>query len=102
MDTQLKGRTAIVTGASSGIGRATAKSLALEGVRVAIVARREELLVKLADEIVAAGGPRPEVIAMDVMQPDAPKRIAKDAESRLGSVDILVNCAGGSRFLPID
>ena len=102
MDTQLKGRTAIVTGASSGIGRATAKSLALEGVRVAIVARREELLVKLADEIVAAGGPRPEVVAMDVMQPDAPKRIAKDAESRLGSVDILVNCAGGSRFLPID
>jgi 3-oxoacyl-[acyl-carrier protein] reductase len=102
MDTQLKGRTAIVTGASAGIGRACAKALALEGVHVAIVARREELLVKLADEIAAAGGVRPEVIAIDVMLPDAPRTIAKEAETRLGRVDILVNCAGGSRFLPID
>lgn len=102
MDTQLKGRTALVTGASVGIGRATAKALALEGVRVAVVARRGELLMKLADEVTAAGGTRIAVIPADVMQPDAPASIARQAQEKLGQIDILVNCAGGSRFLPID
>ena len=54
MDTQLTGKTALVTGASSGIGRACAKALALEGVQVAVVARRGELLEALAAEIEAA------------------------------------------------
>ena len=54
MDTQLTGKTALVTGASSGIGRACAKALALEGVQVTVVARRGELLEALAAEIEAA------------------------------------------------
>ena len=53
METQLKGKAALVTGASTGIGRAAAQALAREGVRVAVVARRDELLEKLSDEIAA-------------------------------------------------
>ena len=66
MQTNLKGRTAVVTGASMGIGRACAKALAAEGVHLAIVARRTELLDQLADEIVKAGGKRPVIITCDV------------------------------------
>ena len=62
---QLKGKLAVVTGASSGIGAATARRLAAEGVRVAIVARREERLQSLADEIEQAGG-QAQVLAADL------------------------------------
>ncbi|MCF6406428.1 SDR family NAD(P)-dependent oxidoreductase [Chitinophaga filiformis] len=55
MDLYLKGKTAIVSGASQGIGRAIAKELAMEGVKVFATARNEELLNNLKDEIVAAG-----------------------------------------------
>lgn len=102
MDLQLKGKTALVTGASMGIGRAIAKGLAAEGVKVSITARRGQLLEKLADEIVAAGGPRPHVAVVDIMEQDSPQRLAQAALAGLGQVDILVNCAGGSRPLPID
>ena len=102
MDLQLQGRTALVTGASSGIGRAIARTLAGEGARLAVVARRQELLETLAEEIVAAGAPRPAIIPMDVMLPDAPLRIRDAAVAALDSVDILVNCAGASTPLPVD
>jgi 3-oxoacyl-[acyl-carrier protein] reductase len=102
MHTELAGRTALITGASVGIGRACAKALALEGVHVAIAARRKALLDELAEEIVAAGKARPVTIAIDVMQTDAARTIAEAAERGLGRVDILVNSAGGSRPLPID
>jgi 3-oxoacyl-[acyl-carrier protein] reductase len=102
MDLQLHGRTALVTGASMGIGRAIARSLAGEGVRTAIVARRRNLLEELAEEIVQAQGPRPAILAFDLMEEGAPQRIAAAATAALGTIDILVNCAGGSRPLPID
>jgi len=59
MDLLLNGKTALVTGASQGIGRACAKALAAEGVQTAIAARREELLNDVANEIADAGHLRP-------------------------------------------
>ena len=97
MDLDLKGRTALVTGASSGIGRGIALALGREGARVAITARRKDLLEELADAIVAASGPRPVVITCDLLDADAPKRISSAALQTLGPIDILVNNAGGSR-----
>jgi 3-oxoacyl-[acyl-carrier protein] reductase len=97
MDLQLHDKTALVTGASVGIGRGIAKALAAEGVRVAITARRADKLQELAAEIVAAGGQPPVVIEQDMYAPDAAQRIAAAALQALGAVDILVNNAGGSR-----
>jgi 3-oxoacyl-[acyl-carrier protein] reductase len=100
MDLQLKGRRALVTGASAGIGRGIARALAAEGVRVALSARRVDKLKELADEIVAAGGAAPVLIGQDMLEDDAARRIAdaaQDPVNGLGGVDILVNNAGGSR-----
>jgi 3-oxoacyl-[acyl-carrier protein] reductase len=101
MDLQLKSRTAVVTGASVGIGRAVARGLAREGVRVAAVARRRDLLEQLAAEARSEGGEIVPVI-QDIMQEGAAKSLAASAMAELGHVDILVNNAGGSRPLPID
>ena len=97
MDLQLKDKTALVTGASVGIGRSIALALAAEGVRVAITARRVDKLRELADEIVAAGGHAPVLIEQDMVADDAAQRLAQAAIAGLGHVDILVNNAGGSR-----
>ncbi|HRD75248.1 MAG TPA: SDR family oxidoreductase [Hyphomicrobiaceae bacterium] len=97
MDLAIKGKAALVTGASTGIGRGIALALGREGVRLAITARRGELLSEVAREIEAAGAPPPVTIVQDVMAEDAPLRIAKAAVAGLGGVDILVNNAGGSR-----
>ena len=97
MDLQLHDRTALVTGASVGIGRGIAAALAAEGVRVAITARRVDKLHALRDEIVAAGGPEPVLIEQDMYAEEAPARVAAAAQAGLGHVDILVNNAGGSR-----
>jgi 3-oxoacyl-[acyl-carrier protein] reductase len=103
MDLQLTGKTALVTGASMGIGRAIAKGLAAEGVKICIAARRKPLLEELAKEIVAAGGARPAIVEIDMMEPGAPEKLARAAQQALGSVEILVNSAGGSKpALPID
>jgi 3-oxoacyl-[acyl-carrier protein] reductase len=97
MDLQLTGRTALVTGASVGIGRGIALALAAEGVRVALSARRAEKLREVTAEIVAAGGAEPVLIEQDMYADDAARRIADAAVAGLGRVDILVNNAGGSR-----
>ena len=102
MDLELKGRTCLVTGASKGIGRGTAKVMAAEGCRVAVLARRKKLLDELADEIAAAGAERPVVIEADVTRRDAPKRIRDRVLKALGPIDILVNSAGGSRSVKWD
>jgi 3-oxoacyl-[acyl-carrier protein] reductase len=102
MDLDLKSRTAVVTGASVGIGRAIAKALAKEGVRVLAVARRDDLLDKLAQEVQATGQGTVIPLAQDIMQPDAAQKLATAAIAELGHVGILVNNAGGSRPLPVD
>lgn len=97
MDLQLNRKTALVTGASQGIGRAIAKSLAAEGVQTAIAARRGELLNELANDIAAAGHLRPIVIPHDIMAVDGPESLGAKALDALGTIDILINSAGGSR-----
>jgi 3-oxoacyl-[acyl-carrier protein] reductase len=97
MDLGLAGKTALVTGASMGIGRGIAKALGAEGVRLALVARRVNLLEEVAGEITAAGGAAPVLIQQDFMADDAPDQIATKALAGLGAVDILINNAGGSR-----
>ncbi|MBS0528775.1 MAG: SDR family oxidoreductase [Proteobacteria bacterium] len=102
MDLDLKSRTAVVTGASIGIGRAIAKGLAREGVRVVAVARRQDLLETLAQEVQALGNGAVIPVTQDMMQDDAAATLATRATAELGRVDILVNNAGGSRPLPVD
>ena len=102
MDLGISGRTALVTGASIGIGRGIALALAAEGVRLAVVARRRTLLEELAAEIGATGGAPPVVIECDLMREDAAAHIADAALAGLGSVEILVNNAGGSRKFTLD
>jgi 3-oxoacyl-[acyl-carrier protein] reductase len=97
MDLRLNGRTCLVTGASRGIGRGAAKVLAAEGCRVAVVARRENLLEELSDEIESVGLEAPVIIAEDLTSPGAPERIRERVVAAFGSLDILVNNAGGSR-----
>lgn len=100
MDLQLAEKTALVTGASQGIGRTIAKGLAREGAHVAIVARRKHLLDELAQEIKSAGGRQPVVLEADLYNPETPERLAAAAQQQLGRVDILINAAGGSRPIP--
>ena len=97
MDLELSGRTALVTGASSGIGYGIALALGREEVRVAVTARRTDRLQQLSAEIVQAGGPPAVVISADLMEETAASSIAAAALEGLGSVNILVNNAGGSR-----
>ena len=97
MDMQLKGRTALVTGASAGIGRGIALALAGEGVKLALTARRVDRLREVAAEITAAGGPAPVLVEQDMYAEDAAQRLASEAVKGLGRVDILINNAGGSR-----
>jgi 3-oxoacyl-[acyl-carrier protein] reductase len=97
MDLKLAGKTALVTGASTGIGRGIALALGAEGVKLAIAARRRNLLEEVAHAIVALGGVQPIIIDCDMLHDDAPGLIARAALDGLGSVDILVNNAGGSR-----
>ena len=97
MELHLKDRTALITGASSGIGNGIARSLAREGVRIAITARRPELLEQLAQEISDSGAVRPVVLAGDITHAEDAARIVHSATQALGALDILVNNAGGSR-----
>jgi 3-oxoacyl-[acyl-carrier protein] reductase len=98
----INGKTALVTGASTGIGRGIALALAAEGARLAIVARRRPLLETLVAEIEGAGGTAPVLIEQDVLRDEAPRTIAAAALDGLGAVDILVNNAGGSRPFALD
>jgi len=104
MDLGLKGKVAVVTGGTEGIGKATALKLAQEGAKVAICARRAELLDRTAGEIGKTGA---EVLAVaaDMSKPADIERFMKAVIERFGRLDILVNNAGTSargKFLEVD
>lgn len=90
---EIHGSRAIVTGASSGIGRAVSLELAHRGAEVVVVARREDRLGQLADEIRAAGV-RVEVVAGDITDPATRQKAVDSARSSFGGLDILINNAG--------
>jgi NAD(P)-dependent dehydrogenase (short-subunit alcohol dehydrogenase family) len=95
----LGGRTALVTGASSGLGRHFAKTLAAHGAAVAAAARRTDRLEALVAEITAAGG-RAVAVAMDVTQGESIRAGFGTAAAALGPVDLVVNNAGISITKP--
>jgi 3-oxoacyl-[acyl-carrier protein] reductase len=97
MDLGLAGRCAVVTGASRGIGLATARALCAEGARVLMVARHEENL-----EAAAKGLDNGDWLAIDITQPDAGQLVAACAREQLGGLDILVNNAGTSAARPAE
>jgi NADP-dependent 3-hydroxy acid dehydrogenase YdfG len=93
VSTPLAGRVAVVTGASSGIGEATARRLAASGAKVAVLARRADRLEKLVNEIEQAGGTAL-ALAVDVTDASAVRAAAQRVASELGTVDLLFNNAG--------
>lgn len=93
MDLQLKGRVAVVTGGSLGIGRAVSEALAAEGVRVAIVARSREALEKAAREIMATSGVEVLPVVADVSSTEQVQAMMDQVAAHFGRIDILVNGA---------
>ncbi len=89
----LTARTALITGASAGIGAALARNLADKGVRVALAARREDALRKVADGITAAGG-QADVVTMDVSDPEAVQAAMLRADDAMGGIDLVIANAG--------
>ena len=98
MDLSLGGRSALVTGASMGIGRGIAAALAREGARLAVVARRRHLLQDLEKELET----KLVIIECDLLHEGSAEKIAQAALEGLGSVEILVNNAGGSRRFTLE
>jgi NAD(P)-dependent dehydrogenase (short-subunit alcohol dehydrogenase family) len=93
MDLELKGKAAIVTGGSRGIGKAIARELAREGVEVAIVARNGEALAASAKELAEETGGRILPVVTDTGDNEAVKAMVRRAADEFGHLDILVNCA---------
>jgi len=102
VDLALKGRTALVGGASQGIGYAIARLLAAEGARVAMVARREEPLDAAARQVAEETGSETCAIAADIRRADDCARIVNTALGRFGRVDVLVNNDGAPPLGPLD
>lgn len=97
-DSSLQGRTALVTGASSGLGVDFARELARRGCRLVLVARREELLKKLQGELQASHGVTAIVMTVDLGDPAAPQMLYDTLKAQGIAVDILVNNAGFGLF----
>ncbi|MGW2485955.1 SDR family oxidoreductase [Streptomyces sp. NPDC001606] len=93
--------TVVITGASAGVGRATARLYASRGANVVLVARGEGGLRAAADEVAALGG-RPLVHPADVADPEQTEAVARAAEQEFGPIDVWVNCAFCTVFAPFE
>jgi len=98
---KLEGRTAIVTGSSSGMGAEIAKALAAEGMSVMLAARRSERLEAVAGEIAAAGG-KAMIHPADCTQESEVEALFRAVDEQLGRIDLLVNSTGVPQATPID
>ncbi|MFD8542843.1 SDR family oxidoreductase [Streptomyces sp. NPDC059649] len=98
----LAGAVALVTGASSGIGAATARALARAGASVALVARRRARLTELTAALDALGGSPSLAVAADLTDPAQPQRTVDEAVARFGRLDVLVNNAGYGARNPVE
>jgi 3-oxoacyl-[acyl-carrier protein] reductase len=96
MDLELKGKIALVTGSSRGIGRAVALALAAEGCDVMLTGRDEKALNEVADAI-RKQGRRAGVAVTDLRKPDAPAKLIEQVQREFGGLDILVNNAGATK-----
>ncbi len=95
MPSELKDKVVIITGASSGIGRALAEELGVSGALVVLVARREVLLKTCAASIEAAGG-KAFIVVADISREEECKRLMEEIVARFGRIDVLINNAGVS------
>jgi NADP-dependent 3-hydroxy acid dehydrogenase YdfG len=93
----LKDKVAVITGASSGIGKATAKDLRSAGMKLVITARREDRLRELAD-----GLSETEILAGDIVEPSMSQALIEKAVDAFGRCDVVVNNAGFGEINPID
>ena len=92
----------VLTGASSGIGREIARLLGGKGAQLVLVARRDEALKELKDEIGRLGGGLPLAMAADVGDPEQVAALQERVESSWGAVDVLINNAGRGAYGPFD
>lgn len=100
MGDALRGNVVVVTGASSGVGRACARAFGAQGARVGLIARNEEALEAAAAEIRQAGGDAL-VLPLDVADADAVELAAARVETEWGVIDVWVNCAMATVFAPV-
>ncbi len=101
MSNNIKGKVVVITGASSGLGEATARLLSAEGATVVLGARRVERLKSLADELTANGG-KALAVATDVTHCDQVKRLVDAAVQKFGRIDVMINNAGLMPHSPLE
>ena len=105
MDFGLRGKVAIVTGSSDGIGYAVARALAREGARLILCARRESLLIEARDNIAKETGTDVLAVRCDVQRLDDVRNLVNETMQRFGAIHILVNNAGSvpsAKFADVD
>ena len=101
MSNNIKGKVVVITGASSGLGEATAKHLSAEGAIVVLGARRSDRIRSLADELNAKGG-KALAVATDVTHHDQVKKLVDAAVDKFGRIDVMINNAGLMPHSPLE
>jgi NADP-dependent 3-hydroxy acid dehydrogenase YdfG len=101
MSENIEGKIVIITGASSGLGEATARRLANEGATVVLAARRGDRIQALADELNGNGG-RAKAVTTDVIEADQVKRLVDATVDEFGRVDVILNNAGLMPLAPLE
>jgi len=101
MNNNIQGKVVVITGASSGLGEATARLLSAQGATVVLGARRVDRLQSLADELTKGGG-KAIVVATDVTDRDQVKRLVDTAVQKFGRIDVMLNNAGLMQQSPLE